>query len=111
MKLLFLLQLQWARWGGEEKAVAISLTPRSIQQEFLNKDYEMIEEKLVVFSFDTLKEVKQRARDWDRERSCERRKSYSSNIHLVLWEQMGSQLALALSLELLGGLSRQTSLG
>lgn len=78
----------------------------------LNKDYAMIEEKLVVSSFAAQKEVKQRARDWNRERSRERRKSYySSNIHLVLWEQMGSQLALALSLELLGRLSRQTSLG
>lgn len=63
----------------------------------------MIEEKLVVCSFAAQKEVKQRARDWDRERSRERRnRYYSSNIHLVLWEQTGSQLALALSLELLG---------
>lgn len=111
MKLLLPLQLQWERWGGEEKALAISLTPRNVQQDFLNKDYAMIGEKLVVFGFAAQKEVKAKSKRLARERSRERRKSYSSNIHLVHWERMGSQLALALSLELLGRLSRQASLG
>lgn len=48
------------------------------------------------------RELEQRMRDWDGERSHEGRESYSSNIHMVLREPMRRQLALALPLEFVG---------